>query len=287
MTTDKQTPRGKSLTESTQDIMDQKLWLKILIGMALGVFVGFLLSQDGLALLEEEKALILGEWLGLPGVIFLGLIKMVIVPLVICSIILGISESGDLAFLKRIGLRIIPYFICTTAISITIGLLLVNIINPGSFIQSNMIDSAMASEAAGSIPTTRFDDLTIPQRIANVIPTNPAKAQVERDMLQIVIASILVGIALITIPAKSAKPMKDLCMSGQVLTMKIISWAMAIAPYAVFGLLADITIKTGLEALLSVGLYAITVLLGLACMLIVYLVLIGAFAKFNIFVPPI
>jgi Na+/H+-dicarboxylate symporter len=102
-------------------------------------------------------------------------------------------------------------------------------------------------------------------------------------MLQIVIASILVGIALITIPAKSAKPMKDLCMSGQVLTMKIISWAMAIAPYAVFGLLADITIKTGLEALLSVGLYAITVLLGLACMLIVYLVLIGAFAKFNIF----
>lgn len=277
-----QSPRGKSLSESTEDIMEQKLWLKILIGMALGVFVGYLLSKDGLALLPEDQTLVLAEWLGLPGLLFLGLIKMVIVPLVICSIILGIAESGDMEFLKKIGLRIIPYFILTTAISITIGLFLVNIINPGQFIDQSLVDSAMNSSEASTIPAERFDDLTIPQRIANMIPTNPAKAQVERDMLQIVIASILVGIALITIPVKSAKPLKDLCISGQVLTMKIISWAMVIAPYAVFGLLADITIKTGLSALISVGVYAITVLLGLGCMLMVYLVIVGAFSRISI-----
>lgn len=286
MTPKKQTPkqsqRAKSLDQSTQDIMDQKLWIKILIGMAFGVFVGYLLSQDGMALLPEEQALNLAEWLGLPGVLFLALIKMVIVPLVICSIILGISESSNLEFLKKIGLRIVPYFILTTAVSITIGLSLVNVINPGSYIDQSLVESTMSSDTARAIPETRFDDLTIPQRIENVLPTNPAKAQVERNMLQIVIASILVGIALITIPTSSAKPLKELCISGQMITMKIISWAMAIAPYAVFGLLADITIKTGLTALASVGIYAITVLAGLVCMLIVYLLLIGAFAKISI-----
>lgn len=282
MTSKIQSARGKSLSESTQDIKDQKLWLKILIGMALGVITGYGLSQDGLALLNEDAAKTLGEWLALPGVIFLGLIKMVIVPLVICSIILGISESGDLEFLKKIGLRIIPYFILTTAISITIGLFLVNIIKPGSVIDSGLVDTAMNSSIVNTIPSQRFDDLTIPQRIANIIPTNPAKAQVERDMLQIVIASILVGIALITIPAKNGKAFKDLCISGQVLTMKIISWAMAIAPYAVFGLLADATIKTGLDALYSVGIYSITVLAGLGCMMMVYLVFIAIFTKISI-----
>lgn len=281
MSPEQQSTRGKSLDQSTQDIMDQKLWLKILIGMALGVFTGYLLSQDGLALLPENQAGVLAEWLGLPGVLFLGLIKMVIVPLVICSIILGIAESGDMAFLKKIGLRIVPYFIVTTAISITIGLFLVNAINPGAYIDKSLIESTMTSDAASALPSERFDDLTIPQRIENILPTNPAKAQVERDMLQIVIASILVGIALITIPKASAKPLKDLCISGQVLTMKIISWAMAIAPYAVFGLLADITIKTGLSALVSVGVYAATVLAGLACMFLVYLFLVATFAKIS------
>ncbi|MFP4314134.1 MAG: dicarboxylate/amino acid:cation symporter [Alphaproteobacteria bacterium] len=282
MSDQEQSPRGKRLDQSSQDIMDQKLWLKILIGMALGIATGYVLSPDGLALLPVEQALVLAEWLGIPGVLFLGLIKMVIVPLIICSIILGISESGNMEFLRKIGLLIVPYFILTTAISITIGLFLVTIINPGNYIDQSLVQNTLSSEAVSSIPETRFDDLTIPQRIENILPTNPARAQVERNMLQIVIASIIVGIALITIPQGSARPLKDLCISGQIITMKIISWAMIIAPYAVFGLLADITIKTGLSALISVGVYAATVLAGLACMVAVYLVMIGAFSKLRV-----
>ncbi len=281
MSTNQDSPRGKSLKDSTQDIMDQKLWLKILIGMALGILVGYILSPEGAALLEDDLALSLGEWLGLPGLLFLGLIKMVIIPLIVCSIVLGIAESGSMEFLQKIGLRLVPYFIMTTAISITIGLVLVNIIKPGLMLDDSLIETTM-SAAADSIPAESFEDLTIPQRIGNIIPVNPAKAQVDGDMLQIVIASILLGIAMITIPRSAAKPMNDLCMSGQVISMKIISWAMVIAPYAVFGLLANITIKTGLDALGSVAVYSATVLAGLACMLAVYCFLIGAFSNLRI-----
>jgi proton glutamate symport protein len=266
--------RDISLTESTQLIMDQNLWAKILAGMFAGIVVGLCLSPEGLGLWNPEWAYAAGEWLALPGVIFLGLIKMVIVPLVICSIILGIAESQSLGFLKKIGIRLVPYFILTTALSITIGVGLVTIIQPGAVIDQSIIN--MSTE---NIPNQTFDDLNIPQRIANIIPDNPAKAQLERNMLQIVIAAILIGIALITIPAATAKPFKDLCISGQVISMKIISWAMVIAPIAVFGLLANITIRLGLSAILSVGLYAFTVVLGLICMLCVYLIFIAIFTR--------
>lgn len=280
----KTSKREASLSGSTQFMIDQHLWLKILIGMVLGAGLGLALSPHTFNLLSDaDLANAVGEWIALPGVLFLGLIQMVIIPLIVCSIILGIAESQNLETLGRIGFRIIPYFLATTAIAITIGILVVSVIQPGKLVDPALAQSALQSGAAqGQIPAQTFEDLTIPQRIANMIPTNPAKAQVDRDMLQIVIAAILVGIALITIPAASGKPFKDLCIAGQVLSMKIIGWAMAIAPYAVFGLLCNITIRLGLEAITSVGLYALCVLLGLVSMLCVYLIIIGAFSKLSI-----
>lgn len=268
--------RAKSLSEATDFIMDQNLWIKILIGMALGVITGLLLSPEGGGLWDRQLVLTIGEWMALPGALFLGLIKMVIMPLIICSIILGIAESGSLGFLKRMSLRLIPYFIMTTALAITIGITLTHTINPGLVIDPNLIDSMIGSGAeAGRVPGQTFENLSIPDRIGNLIPSNPAQAQVEGNMLQIVILAIIIGIALISIPQKTAKPVKDLCVAGQVLSMKVISWAMVIAPYAVFGLIANITIRLGLDALLSVGLYAMTVLTGLLCVLTIYMVLLA------------
>ncbi len=272
--------RAKSLGESTDFIMEQDLWIKILAGMIAGIFVGFILSPDGLGIWPHDDVLSFGEWLALPGVLFLGLISMVIVPLIVCSIILGIAESGSLEFLGKVGLRIIPYFIFTTALAITIGITLTHLINPGLIIDPNIIDSMLVSGAeAGQVPGQTFENLSIPQRIQNLIPSNPAQANVDRDMLQIVILAMILGVALITIPPSTGKPFKDLCVTGQVISMKIISWAMVIAPYAVFGLIASITIKIGLQSLLSVGLYAITVLAGLGCMLVIYIILIAVFTK--------
>lgn len=248
--------------------------------MICGIFTGFLLSPQGIGIWEEEWVLPLGEWLALPGIVFLGLIKMVVIPLVICSIILGISEGDSLGFVRKIGFRIVPYFLFTTALAITIGVSLVTFFKPGLLIDQTLVQTALESGAtAGRIPAQTFDDLTIPQRIANIIPANPAKAQVERNMLQIVIASILIGIALISIPQTTAKPFKDLCVSAQVISMKIIAWAMAIAPYAVFGLLCNITIRLGPQALISVGAYMLTVLGGLACVLIIYMLIITIFTR--------
>ncbi len=284
MAKEKPSKRAESLGESTQSIIDQHLWIKILAGMAAGIAAGLVLSPQTLDLLGSESlANTAGEWIALPGVLFLGLIQMVIIPLIVCSIILGITESKNLETLGRIGLRIIPYFLLTTAIAITIGIVIVSLIQPGKLVDPALAQSALQSGAAqGQIPAQTFEDLTIPQRISNIIPTNPAKAQVDRDMLQIVIAAILVGIALITIPATTAKPFKDLCIAGQVLSMKIIGWAMSIAPYAVFGLLCNITIRLGFDAITSVGLYALCVVLGLLSMLCIYLIIIAAFSKLSV-----
>ncbi len=278
-----QSARGKSLSESTQFMLSQHLWFRILIGMACGIAAGLLLSPDGMALVSKDLAFELGDWLKLPGVIFLGLIQMVIIPLLITSIILGIAESGNMEMVKRIGFRIVPYFIMTTIIAITIGMIMVNFTQPGAVIDREMLETAMASgAAAGQIPSQTFSDLTIPERIANLVPTNPARAQLERDMLQVVIVAILIGIALLSISPATGKPFKDLCVAGQVLSMKVISWAMAIAPYAVFGLLCNITIRIGIDALFSVGLYMVTVLAALALMLLVYLLIVKFLTDFTV-----
>lgn len=286
-TTASRSERGEIVHETGEQIIESGLWLKILIGMALGIVFGLALSPHGLDGLSffigdaEAKSLTLktiSDWIELLGIIFLGLIKMVVIPLVTCSIILGIADSGNMGFVKKLGLRIVPYFIMTTAIAITIGLLFVNLTQPGQNFDQAFVEQTMEAGATNNrLPSKTFEDLTVPQRIANLIPTNPAKANVDRNMLQIVIASILVGLALLQIPQNSAAPITNLCRSIQILTMHIIGWAMRIAPYAVFGLLGKITISLGFDALVSVGLYTVTVFGALLTMMGVYLIMIKLF----------
>ncbi len=275
-----QSPRGQSLLKSISSMIAQHLWLKILIGMGLGIAVGLALSPSGLALVTQETALTIGSWIALPGRIFLGLIQMVIVPLVVCSIILGITTSGSLDFLKNMGSRLVPYFIFTTALSISIGLLIVHIVKPGEFIDAGFIEAAMSSNV-GNVPAQTFEELTIPQRIANLIPTNFTQASLDRDMLKIVIGAIILGIVMLSLKPATTKPFNDLCVFGQVATMRIISWAMMLAPYAVFGLIGDIVIKIGFDALAGVGMYFITVLGGLLMMLCMYILIVSIIAGRN------
>ena len=251
---------------------DNNLWLNILIAMVAGVGIGLIFSPNGLAIVSSEFAYILASWIKLPGIFFLGIIQMVVIPLVLFSIILGITQSDDLGFVKSIGGRAILYFISTTIIAVTIGMCLAYLIQPGNFIDQSLIQNFQAEQAiieSGSTPRT-FENLTIPDRIANVIPTNVAGAIVEKNLLQIVISAMIVGIALLGIPSNTAKPILRLCESGQAVAMKIIGWAMVIAPYAVFGLLCDITIKLGFGAVTSMSVYMITVILGLVCMIFIY-----------------
>ena len=202
-----------------------------------------------------------------------------ILPLVLCSIILGISASGNPDFLKQMGIRIIPYFVITTCIAVSIGILLATIIKPGAFIDPSLIQAVMNE---GSQVTSRtFQDLTIPERIGNLIPTNFTQAALENNLLQIVIFAIIIGVVIINVPETTVKPFKDLCIAGQVISMKVISWAMMIAPYAVFGLLCNLTIKIGFSAITGVATYAFTVICGLVLMLGVYALILALIAKHN------
>lgn len=251
---------------------DKHLWVKILLGLILGIGFGLALSPEAGALLSGDVTSQISEWVELPGVIFLGLLKMVVVPLVICSIIVGVADSGALGFVKTIGARIIVYFILTSSVAIIIGMSLTYAIQPGDVISQEFVEQAMAAQDGRDAPKT-LEGLTIPQRIGNIIPTNPAKAQLEKNMLQIVIASLLVGLALLALPKATGKPVLSFCQAGQSIAMKIIEWAMVIAPYAVFGLMAKVVIELGFDAVSSVFLYMITVMVGLFMMLIMYVML--------------
>lgn len=257
---------------------DKTLWFKILIGMGLGIGLGMVLSPTGMAVVREETALILGEWIALPGVIFLGLLTMVVIPLIISSIILGMIDSGSMDFLKSIGAKIIPYFIITTFVAISIGVVVVQTVNPAQYINTEFVNEVMATSDA---PYEIFDELSIPQRIENMLPVNFTKASLERNMLQIVIFSILLGIIMLTLSSELTKPFIDLCEFAQAACMKVIEWAMSLAPIAVFGLICNITIQIGLDSIAGVGAYMASVLAGLFGMFIVYMIIVSVVAKRN------
>ncbi len=270
------------MSANTKKYFSASLWLKILMGMIIGIVVGLILSPHGVGLIGEDLPFLLASWIKLPGVFFLGMIQMVVIPLVLCSIILGITQSGELSFLKQMGARIVFYFVFTTSIAITIGVLLSSIIQPGSFIDPDLIHNFQQENLVDVVEVSTFEDLTVPQRISNLIPVNVAGAVVERNLLQIVIAAMIVGIALITMTKDHAAPIIQLCQSGQEVAMTVIGWAMRLAPYAVFGLLCDIVIRLGVGALFGMAIYMVTVVLGLLSMVLVYFIIVVFVGKYDL-----
>jgi Na+/H+-dicarboxylate symporter len=260
-----------------------RLWLKIIIAMIAGLVTGIILSpQTGLV--GRDTSEVIGSWLAIPGNIFLGLIQMIVVPLIFASVIRGLASSEDLDQLKKIGIRLVIYFLITTSIAIIIGLSVSTIIKPG-----NYIDSGYAEAQVDIDELTPGDDETaetpgangLPETFVSLIPQNPLGSMVEREMLQVVLFAIFIGLALVAMPPKQAQPILSLMGSLQEVCMTVVRWAMHIAPFAVFGLLAQITIKVGLDALLGMAVYVGTVILGLLLMILVYLIIVSLIARHN------
>ncbi len=271
----------KQLVGSLQLLVKTRLWAQILAGMLLGITTGLLLSPSGAALVSEENAYAISGWLALPGYVFLALVKMVVIPLILSSIILGLTSSGDPAYLKRISLRIFPYFAVMATIAVVIGISISMLIQPGKYVDSELISSAMGGVKAEAVaaPVAATGSISLPERIVSLIPTNPLGAALEGQMLQVVIFAILMGVALVGIAETRAKPLLDMLDSLREVSMKVVSWAMMLAPYAVFGLLSQVTIKVGFATLLGMSVYVGTVLLGLLIVLCWYLVIAAVFAK--------
>jgi Na+/H+-dicarboxylate symporter len=252
-------------------LIKARLWAQIVAGMLLGVGVGVALGPS-VAWVTPGTAMIVGEWLALPGMMFLAVIQMIVIPLVVSAIIRGIAASSNAEQLQKNGIWLASYFVATTMVATAIGIGLAYLIRPGRFVES-------ATMLAGAAPFTALEPgssagggiANLPNRVVSVFPTNPLQSMVEGQMLQVVLFSIVVGIAILGLEAKSAEPIIDLLGALQELTMKIVSWAMKLAPLAVFGLLARQLASTGLDALLGLAAYVGTFLFGMVLLLVIYL----------------
>ena len=147
---------------SFKQLSKSKIWVKVLAALMLGVLVGILLGPD-VNLIESQTSALLTDWLALPGNLFLQLIKMIIVPLVFSSIILGIISSGKPEFLKKIGPRLAVYFLITTTIATLIGFGIVFFIQPGSYIDVSSLSAASVESVPFSAES--FDVINLPKAI--------------------------------------------------------------------------------------------------------------------------
>lgn len=272
----------EELTDTVQRLIRTRLWVQIVIAIVLGLAVGMLLSPEGGALLSEGDADVVAGWLALPGQVFLALIQMVVLPLVVASIVLGVASSGDPAQLRKMGGRVGIYFLATTAAATAIGIALALVVQPGNYLDRETVQQALGpAQVVASAPADEVRLGDLPDQIVALIPSDPAHAALNQSMLQVVLFAILMGIALLAIPAARSRPLLDLSGSVQEVSMQVVSWAMLLAPFAVFGLLAQISIKIGLDAILGLSVYVGVVLTGLVVLHLLYLLLVAIGARMS------
>ena len=237
-----------------------KLHWKILIAMGLGVIVGFLyndsLSQDNTF---YDLIILLGD-------IFIRLLKMVIVPLVLTSIIIGISSINDRAKIGRMGLKTLIYYISTSLIAILIGLSLVNTIKPGE--GANPISGVEAYDAS------QLQSNSIIDIFKRMVPENPIAALASGDMLSIIFFAIFFGLMLNFVDTKYSKPVLGLVNSIYRIILKMTQIILKTAPIGVFGLIVKAVSTSGLSIFKELGLYAITLISGLSIHLFIVIPLI-------------
>jgi Na+/H+-dicarboxylate symporter len=251
-----------------------RLWLKVLIGMLLGIGTGILIGP-GLGWVNADLANTLGNWLALPGQLFLTLVQMIVIPLVFASVVRGLDASESLEQLKRMGLGVVFYFIVTTTVAIVIGLWITSLIKPGTYINADLLKTVQhATVVENSTPASVPQLAELPEKLITLLPSNPLTSMVEGQMLQVVIFAMIIGMALLMMNEKQARPMRDLIASLQEVCMTVVGWAMRLAPFAVFGLMAQLTARIGFDALIGMAVYIGTVLLGLLILLLLYLLIV-------------
>ncbi|WP_422091755.1 dicarboxylate/amino acid:cation symporter [Tenacibaculum ovolyticum] len=255
---------------------------RILIGMVLGILFGFLALQFGWDNFIED-------WVKPLGTIFVKLLKLIAVPLIVASLIKGISDLKDISKFKNIGVRTMLIYIGTTVIAITIGLVLVNVIQPGDGISQETVDKLTNTYAKSSSITAKITEATRQQSVGplqfvvDMVPDNAVSAMSNnKAMLQVIFFTIFLGISMLLIGEKKAKPLKNFFDSLNEAILKMVDLIMLISPYAVFALLANVVVTSGdPDILLALLKYAGVVVLGLLVMIVFYSFLISVYTKKN------
>lgn len=267
---------------------------QILIAMVLGVIAGLLAAQLGLA--DSSFGQVFLDLIRLAGDLFTRLLRMIAVPLVLFSLVSGVASLSDTKRLARMGGKTIGLYLGTTAVAITIGLIVVNIVRPGSGLSPSTRDSlreAMVTGEALTSANARVDSasqVSVMRQVLDMVPSNPFAALSEGAMLQVVVFSMLLGVALTRMPNEKSGPVVVLFSRLSDAIIELVQMIMRVAPFGVFALIATVVTSVGndSEALGELGLallsYAGTVILGLALHAIfVYLPLLHFVGKVSVF----
>jgi proton glutamate symport protein len=251
---------------------------QILIGLAAGLVVGLAvnLAQGPLQSVLGDTGLLRAlatfvvQLNSFVGDLFLRGLQFIAVPIVLFSLITGASSLNDIQKLSRIGGATVTIYLFTTALAISIGLVLANLIAPGSYVSAELRDS-LANASASSV-NERISAAVAPDAWAtllDLVSKNPFASLAQGNMLQVVFAALAIGVALSMIPEEKAKPVLQLSDAMNEVVIKLVQIIMLAAPYAVFALLARVMANMGLEVLGALVAYSLTVLIGLALMLFV------------------
>ncbi len=284
------------------------LHIKILLGMLLGLLAGVcftfwteeaidpetgtkLLDEDGkIIILKHGKDFVL-DWIKPWGTIFVNLLKLIAVPLILASLIKGVSDLKDISKFKKIGGRSILIYIGTTVIAICIGLLIVNIVQPGDGVSDETITELTNSYKGNDKIASRMAEAENQQSVGplqplvDVFPSNIFSALGNNGrMLQVIFFAIFFGICMILLPEEKVKPLKNLFDALNDVVLKMVDLIMLTAPYAVFALLCTVVVTSeSWEVIYALGKYSLAVVLGLSLMIVFYCVLVAVFTKKNPF----
>jgi proton glutamate symport protein len=256
-----------------------ELHWKILIGMFLGVLFAFIMVNF------SWGPEFVSDFIKPFGTIFINALKLIAVPLILASLIKGISDLKDISKLSKMGGRTIGLYILTTVIAVTIGLGIVNIIKPGNSISEatrlELVENYSGDANEKIMAAAKQQESGPLQALVDLVPSNIFKAASDNgNMLQVIFFAIFFGIGLILIPEKQAKPVKDFFDGFNEVILKLIDLIMLAAPYGVFALLAALVVEApSADLFKALAWYAICVLLGLAIMIGFYILVVYIFTK--------
>jgi len=254
---------------------------KILIGMALGVIVGLLMTMidGGMGVVQD--------WIKPFGTIFINSLKLIAIPLILAALIKGVSDLKDISKLSKMGTRTILIYIMTTVVAVSVGLILVNTINPGKSI-SAQTRSEMVENYSGN--TVKYQETALKQKesgplqaLEDLVPQNIFKAATSnKNMLQVIFFAIFFGIGLILIPEEKGAIVKKFFDGFNDVILKMVDLIMLAAPYGVFALLAALVVESpSVDLFKALGWYSLTVILGLLMMIGIYILIVAIYTKKN------
>ncbi len=258
---------------------------RIMIGMVLGILFGLGMTR------WEGGALFVFSWIQPFGTIFIKLLKLIAVPLILASLIKGISDLKDISAFRNIGIRTIGIYLVTTIFAITTGLVIVNTFKPGNGVSEETVEQLIGQYASDQNVTSKVEMASQQKQqsplqfVIDMVPDNAFQSLSNNGlMLQVIFLAIFLGISMLLIGEDKAKPLKDFFDSLNEVILKMVDLIMLTAPYAVFALLAQVIVSSSdpeiLWALLG---YSLCVIGGLALMIVFYAILVQTFTGKNAF----